>query len=293
MPQTIARRADGCCFGAEEQPQLAYASLWTYEKQQDTRPMHRHNGMCELLLTIEGNGIHTVDGQVYHTQRGDLLVYNAGIVHEDNIPPNGLERIYAVGVSGLRLPDRPPDFLLPHGVEVRLCTGSRFGEFEALFRLIYEHTAEPRRHSEEMSAHLLTALLLMVLQLGQETRESEQPESAQVNLMRGYIDTHYAEEISLECIAAQAGLSPYYASHLFKEYCGYSPMQYVIRRRIGEAQSLLLLTQRTVAQIAAQTGFDSPSHFSTIFSKYTGRSPSAYRKNFRQDGREDGEDVTQ
>ena len=55
----------------------------------------------------------------------------------------------------------------------------------------------------------------------------------------------------------------------------------------------MLLTQRTVAQIAAQTGFDSPSHFSTIFSKYTGRSPSAYRKNFRQDGREDGEDVTQ
>ncbi|MDO4269371.1 MAG: AraC family transcriptional regulator [Eubacteriales bacterium] len=280
MPQIPAAHKQPSCFPADHPPRLAYVCLWTFENGTMARTMHRHSDICEVLLTVEGRGVHTINGQRYRTERGDLLIYNSSVVHEDNSQPGCSERTYCCGVENLHLTGLAENCLLPRGAELRLRTGARFSEFETMFRLIYEHTAQPRLHSNEIAQQLLLSLLLMIMQLGHEAAESERPESAQVDLMRGYIDTHYAEDISLEQIAAQAGISAYYASHLFKEYCGYSPMQYTIRRRIGEAQSLLLLSSMSVTQIAAQTGFDSPNHFSTIFSKHTGYSPSAYRKTF-------------
>lgn len=287
MPLTPAGHKQPNGLFAAAPPRLAYASLWTFENGTLARTLHRHSDTCEVLLTIEGHGMHTIGGRTCRTGRGDLLVYNSCVVHEDNTQPGSLARIYCCGVENLRLPGLPENCLLPRDAGVRLRTGARFGEFETMFRLIYEHTVQPCRHSAEIVSHLLPALLLMVMQLGSGEDGETQLESSQVNLMRGYIDTHYAEEISLDQIAAQAHISPYYASRLFKEQCGYAPMQYVMRRRIGEAQSLLLTTAQTVADIAAQTGFDSPNHFSTIFNKHVGFSPSAYRKAFRREQEEE------
>lgn len=282
MPQIITKSTKAKKLAEDNQPRLAHVSLWTYEHDQVARTMHRHHNQCEVLLTVEGHGLHMVGGETLHTKRGDVLVYNTGVVHEDSAQADSMEHIYCCGVENLRITGLPENCLLPRGASALLHTGSRFDEFEAMFRMIYVHATEPRPHSEEIIAHLLPALLLMITQLGYEEQMGEQPESAQVNLMREYIDTHYAEDISLEHVATQAGISPYYASHLFKEFSGYSPMQYVMRRRISEAQSLLLTTKLPIADIAGQIGFDSPNHFSTIFSKHTGYAPSIYRKQFLQ-----------
>ncbi|MDY3619471.1 helix-turn-helix transcriptional regulator [Agathobaculum sp.] len=281
MPFFMMNPEQRPCFSSEKQPRLLYVSLWTFANHEKPRTMHRHNDICEVLLTVEGHGVHTIDGETCHTSRGDLLVYNAGVVHEDDSPVGGMERIYCCGVGGLHLPGLPENCLLPRGASARLRTGARFGDFEALYRLIYEQATDPRRHSDEIAARLLPVLLLMVTQLGWEEGDPDRPESAQANQMRGYIDTHYNEELTLEKISDQAGISPYYASHLFKEYCGFSPMQYVMRRRIGEAQSLLLSSEENIAEIAQKTGFESPNHFSTMFNKHTGYAPTAYRKVFR------------
>ena len=57
-------------------------------------------------------------------------------------------------------------------------------------------------------------------------------------------------------------------------------MQYIIRRRMGEAQNLLISTDFSAAQIAAMVGYDSASHFSGIFRKVVGLPPAAYRKKY-------------
>lgn len=198
MPFFVMNPDQQPCFSPEKQPRLLYVSLWTFANNEKPRTMHRHNDICEVLLTVEGHGVHTIDGEVCHTSRGDLLVYNAGVVHEDDSPAGGMERIYCCGVGGLRLPGLPENCLLPRGAAARLRTGARFGDFEALYRLIYEQATDPRRHSDEIAARLLPVLLLMVTQLGWEAGDPDQPESAQANQMRGYIDTHYNEELTLE-----------------------------------------------------------------------------------------------
>ena len=53
-----------------------------------------------------------------------------------------------------------------------------------------------------------------------------------------------------------------------------------MRRRIGEAQTLLITTELPVTRIAAQVGYDNPSHFNAQFSKAVGMSPRTFRKEY-------------
>ena len=75
-------------------------------------------------------------------------------------------------------------------------------------------------------------------------------------------------------------ISPYYLSHVFKEMSGYSPMQYLLRRRIGEAQTLLISTDLPVTTIAGMVGYDTQSYFNLQFSKNVGMPPKKYRQNY-------------
>jgi len=65
---------------------------------------------------------------------------------------------------------------------------------------------------------------------------------------------------------------------LFKQQTGFSPHQYVLHKRVERAQWLLNDPQRTINEVALQTGFSDQSHFSALFRRVTGVSPRAYRQ---------------
>jgi AraC-like DNA-binding protein len=69
-------------------------------------------------------------------------------------------------------------------------------------------------------------------------------------------------------------------SHVFKDTFEYSPGNYLVRRRIGEAQTLLLTTNYSVIEIASSVGYNNVSHFNTIFKKLIGTTPKQYRKKY-------------
>ena len=114
------------------------------------------------------------------------------------------------------------------------------------------------------------------------TAEAEgQPLSGQAVLiarLEDYIGGHYTEDLTIDRLSRKFYISPYYLSHLFKERTGYSLKQYILRRRIGEAQTRLYTTRDSVQQIAADMGFEDAAYFSRIFTKYVGLPPVEYRK---------------
>ena len=81
---------------------------------------------------------------------------------------------------------------------------------------------------------------------------------------------------------AQLRVSEYYLAHVFKQEFGVPPMQYVMKRRIGEAQGILMHTETPIAEIADTLGFSSICHFNAMFKKYTGTPPGRFRQSFRQ-----------
>ena len=75
-------------------------------------------------------------------------------------------------------------------------------------------------------------------------------------------------------------MNKYYLVHVFKQYKGVSPINYLISKRVECAKELLETTNYPIAQIAESSGFSSQSYFSQVFKKATNMSPNEYRKRY-------------
>ena len=95
-----------------------------------------------------------------------------------------------------------------------------------------------------------------------------------------YINEHYAEPLTLKKISEAIYISEAHLSRCFKKDAGLSPMQYLMHRRIGEAQSLLIETILPIQDIGEELGFVSSAHFSKMFKQYVGITPKEYRSHF-------------
>lgn len=92
-----------------------------------------------------------------------------------------------------------------------------------------------------------------------------------------YIDENYSSELSLDDVSAVSGLNKYYFCRLFKKACGIGFSEYLNLVRVSKAEKMLRKTNKTVLEIAFDTGFSSVSYFNTIFRKYKGCTPTACR----------------
>ncbi|MEQ1828972.1 MAG: AraC family transcriptional regulator, partial [Pirellula sp.] len=93
-----------------------------------------------------------------------------------------------------------------------------------------------------------------------------------------FMESHLAETISVEHIAKEVGCSRARLFELFKESVGMTPNDYWVRLRINLAQKLLKKTNKSILEIAMDCGFSTSQYFSNVFRKYTGVSPSDYRR---------------
>lgn len=86
------------------------------------------------------------------------------------------------------------------------------------------------------------------------------------------------QDLTLEEMAAMAGISPSHFSHVFKRATGISPHQYVMKARLDKAQQMLVQTDLSLAALSEATGFTSQSHFSRAFRSWYGMTPSEFRR---------------
>lgn len=91
-----------------------------------------------------------------------------------------------------------------------------------------------------------------------------------------YIQAHLAASLTVAEVAAVVQMSSYYFSRCFKQSTGLSPHQYIVQQRVERAK-LLLRSPLPLAQIAAQVGFASQSHFNRHFKRWVGLTPSQFR----------------
>jgi AraC family transcriptional regulator len=138
---------------------------------------------------------------------------------------------------------------------------------------------EPRHYSEALSLVLLHELL----------RVNNGPAAAKPAMRGGlaawqqkrvadYLDEHLAEDISLATLAGLARLSPYHFARAFRQSFGIPPHRYHVSQRIERAKSLLANVSVPVTEIGVQLGFSGSSAFTATFRKFTGRTPTDFRR---------------
>ncbi|CCH02657.1 transcriptional regulator, AraC family [Fibrella aestuarina BUZ 2] len=102
-------------------------------------------------------------------------------------------------------------------------------------------------------------------------------QTARVVRARRFIDTHFAEPLTLVDIAAAACCSPYHFSREFKRHYGLTPLHYLTDKRMAEARRLLN-ANRPVAEVCGAVGYESLGTFSTLVKKRMGQSPGTLKR---------------
>jgi len=140
---------------------------------------------------------------------------------------------------------------------------------------------ESRLQNGEVST-VLIQLLFKIYELSKQklvvipTAGSEK--STHVKHIKAWIDQHFNQSISLDNIAENLNISKYYMSRIFKDVTGYTIMQYLMSCRINRAKYLLEIhPQKSILEVALESGFEDSSHFSRYFRKQMKITPTEYR----------------
>lgn len=268
-------------YASGQTPELLYATRQTVASSTVTRAVHRHERFTEMLYVYQGAGQYIAGGYSYPIRTGDILLYNQGDLHEVTSSLHHEIGTFCFGISGLHLRG------LPEGHFTRAETGfvrpavDDIDHIQSLCEMIYEHAERRTGYSDEIVSHLLPALVLLAASLPPDARAADQPHNLVLeNRIRQYISTHFTEQLTLEDIGEALSMSPYHLAHIFKDMTGMSPIHYMIRCRIGEAQNLLISTDYSATQIAAIVGYTNVNHFNAIFAKLVGLPPIRYRRSY-------------
>ena len=106
------------------------------------------------------------------------------------------------------------------------------------------------------------------------------PQGSALEPLLTWLQDNLGRDLTLADIATQAGTSTRTLIRRFREQAGTTPLQWLHRARVRQAQHLLETTQHSVERIGAQVGFGSPTAFRDRFKRTTGVSPHAYRRTF-------------
>jgi AraC-like DNA-binding protein len=97
-----------------------------------------------------------------------------------------------------------------------------------------------------------------------------------------FIDGHFREKINLDEIAEEASFSRFHFIRLFRQAYGSTPHQYLVSRRMQEAEKLMANPDLKIQDICFEIGFESVGTFTTLFTKVHGKTPKAKQKEIQE-----------
>ena len=96
------------------------------------------------------------------------------------------------------------------------------------------------------------------------------------------METRFADNLQIDDLAGEAGLSSRHFKRRFKQATGESPLEYLQRVRIEQAKKRLETTRDSMNEITWQIGYEDSSSFRRLFKRFTGLAPREYRDKFSQ-----------
>lgn len=253
--------------------------------------LHKHE-FYELVFIDHGVALHSHEGRTEILTAGDIFIILPGEVHSYISTNNtnlynclftegalrGLEgELRGIGALEWVQSDAHQGRLerIHAGVAERQEIVLKLGQ------LIWERLNRQVGWELKCKALLMELLVIYARMSNNSILGNSEANASYRQIMKAldYIENHYNQELPVEDIAREAGLSVGYLSKQFKGLLGTSPSEYARNFRIAKAAELLRRDDMTVAGVARELGFGDITLFSRQFRQVTGISPTGFRRN--------------
>lgn len=270
----------GTIFENHQFPRLVYFAHSTLGKDETSRHIHSHANVTEIIFIKSGKGKHIIDGITYTSEPGDILVYHANTTHEECASNDIVEEL-CCGFKNLHIKGLKAGYISKHPI-FKISHRSDTSPIFSIMELIETNMNHKTEITGELCRSLGISLIVNLYFLFSQAQPPYADYKTQVHAslgqqIRKYIDLHFADDLSLSKVAGLFQVSPSYISRVFQREIGCTFVQYRLKRRIGEAETLLTETDYPISYIANSVGFDNISYFIQAFSRVTGQTPSDYR----------------
>lgn len=249
----------------------------------------------QFIHVLEGRFLFHVADQQIEVNSGDGLFMNANQIHKaESIEPEG--KYIFVYFHPTLLTDQKSDYIhksfvasilsdtfvgsipLSKDIEADIIILDLVLEMKSIYDASKDYFELDLMSSIfQMWKHLL--ITIEVKALLQHTQDAVANE--RLKRIITFIDEHYANQITLEDISDHVNLSRSECCRFFKKCVNQSLFQYILHYRVNKSVELLLQTDKSIATIAQEVGFNSQSYYTKCFNSIKSQKPSVLRKEYR------------
>ncbi len=249
---------------------------WSY-------PYHIHKDETELIYFSDGKADYLINLEVFHVQKGDLLIVNKGCIHSITSSRSNPISCWTCSIKDFELANQSSLFL-PVNKKPFLHAGIHENIISNLFKELEYFSQSNTEDAITICNELTSVLASLYYHIYKSAKiESIEKKANFAQDILFYINENYANKISIKDLSTYFHISSDHISHTFKEVYGISPINYVIDRRISEAKWMLINTKDTLNSISLQVGYENTTHFTNLFIKRVGYRPLEYREKFGND----------
>jgi AraC-like DNA-binding protein len=260
--------------------------LYNNDEHEDY-PVHWHTSL-EIIMPTEN--IYTVycNNVEYVLQKGDILFISSGVLHQLNAPTSGRRYIILADLTPLNSMREFESLIALLSPIVHITPTNSPKIHDRLQRLISSIAIEYESDALFKDTVIYSKLISIFALIGRnstfektalDTNSSKELEYSKIFLsVCDYINKHFNENITLEQVADLAGFSKYHFSRIFRQYAEISFYQYLNKKRIMHAASLLMEPDISITEISLQCGFSSISAFIRMFKIHKSCTPSDFKK---------------
>ena len=226
-------------------------------------------------LVAQGSCRLKLNRSEYVLQPGSVFSYGPGIPHDiSNGSRHPLVKYFIdfAGSDALRLLELAK---LKPGTVSQVFPPA---EIQPLFDELIRNGLRGTPRSPEICARLLQGLILKILDARAPLSGRNTLAFSTYQRCRGYMDQNFLRLRSLEQISTECHVDAAYLCRLFQRYDHQTPYRLLIRLKINYAAERLQSPVAMVKQIAEETGFVNPFHFSRVFKSVFGLSPRSLIK---------------
>lgn len=239
-----------------------------------SRPKGRKD--YQLLYIAAGQGHFFINGQERVVSAGNIIVYLPGQPQEYVYFKDDKTDVYWVHFTGSDV-EKIIDYYNIRLSENIIYIGTS-PDYQWLFGQIIQELQLCRPKFEELISLLLRNIFILISRNLIGANRADNSLENEVELAMHYFRENYRSEINVEDYALSRGMSASNFYRVFKQISGSTPLQYILKLRLSNAQNLLENSNLSIAEIASAVGYENPLYFSRLFNKHIGVSPSEYRK---------------
>ncbi|HFT7866345.1 TPA: helix-turn-helix domain-containing protein [Klebsiella pneumoniae] len=246
---------------------------------EDNSQEHGHE-FAELVIVEEGHGLHVINGRPLYIQQGDVFYVQLGDVHYyDELGTLKLINVLINPAVAFGYLQQMEGLLQQLSAQRAACYGWLAPETRSYCRELVEKIFSPALRAADntpLRESLFFQLVTTIL-----TAESEAEYSStryKLHKLLTWLQEHCFEEHNWQQLAEQFHLTTRTAFRHIKEATGLTPDNYLKRLRLVSARVKLRETEMTITEVAYLCGFANSNHFTTLYKKVFGLTPSADRR---------------